>query len=254
MRWTAAARTQLRTCLAHHVQLPLDVVTIEGIKSGQCTCQPKPSMNSTKSTCAEDKMCRASQDALQGTATHSSVCNSVTDNISAGVTAAVHIQLGSREAAGEQLVTALQSSPEAVMQDCDLLAAVGVPDGTSLHAAMIDVTPGLSNKHATAEEPEIRERPQLVAKTPSTHLIEVYLPLLLVMGLHMLPKPCGSHANLGKFATCQLLRLHQDKAHLGLSFGVADRLSTVHWLILHPGTKTKAGDGCAVQGVQAGAW
>ena len=177
--WTAAARTRLRTCLAHHVYLPLSVVTIEGIKSGQCTGQPKSSVDSTKSTCVDNKIYRASQDALQGRATHSSMCNSVTDNILAGVTAAVHIQLGSKEAAGEQLVAALQSSPKAVLQGCDLLAAVGVPDRTSLHAAMIDVTNpditrSLPDKRTTADALEILERPQLAATTPSTHLIEVY--------------------------------------------------------------------------------
>ncbi|KAL0049465.1 hypothetical protein WJX82_003033 [Trebouxia sp. C0006] len=133
-KFTAAARAQLRSCLAGFVSLP------------------------TSSEVAE-----ASGDCL------------TTNGAAAGVTVAVHIQLGSAEEQGKQLVAALQAAPETVMRDEVLLAAVGMPGRPSLHAAIVNLTPAPSNMFT--HEPRKFKQAQAAA-IPSAWLVQVARPKL----------------------------------------------------------------------------
>ena len=172
--FAAAARLQLRTRLAHHVQLPLLNVTIEGIKSGQSTINSKRiqagiGINTDSNLCTTDEQPMPSTSkAVAGCMLSTAVQAKL-----AGVTVAVHIQLKNEKAVGEQLVAALQSNPEAVLLDSQLLAAVGPSDPDSLYAEVIDVTPGLANQHALPDESSIVVSSQNAADSSSQQLIEV---------------------------------------------------------------------------------
>ncbi len=175
--FTAAARLQLRTCLANHAHLPLLAVTIEGIKSDQHNrrftqnMQPDTCSSQCNSQGSGSKQARNEASQPKNSWTHSFAAKP----IPVGVTIAVHIQLGSQEAQGEQLVAALQAAPETVLQNSKLLAAVGITDKDSLYAEVINVTPGLPNKHALPEEPigSLQQQPQTSTHTPTNQLIEV---------------------------------------------------------------------------------
>ncbi len=170
-KFTAAARTQLRSCLAGFVSLPTSSVTIEGIKSGQCSSQPSSAVQPTKTDNADDNRSKSSKHITQEAAEASGSCLT-TNGAAAGVTVAVHIQLGSAEQEGKQLVAALQAAPETVVRDDTLLAAVGMPGRPSLPAAIINLTPVPSNM--LIDEPRKSERVQ-AAVIPSAQLVQVGL-------------------------------------------------------------------------------
>ena len=170
-KFTAAARTQLRSCLAGFVGLPTSSVTLEGIKSGQCSPQLTPAVQPTKIDNTDDNCSKSSKHSTQEAA-EASGSYLTTNSAAAGVTVAVHIQLGSAEEQGKQLVAALQAAPETVVRDDTLLAAVGMPGRPSLPAAIIKLTPVLSNM--LIDEPRKSERAQ-AAVIPSAQLVQVGL-------------------------------------------------------------------------------
>ena len=170
-KFTAAARTQLRSCLAGFVGLPTCSVTIEGIKSGQCPSQPSPAVQPSKTDNTDNNCSKSSKHGTQEAAKASGSCLT-TNGAAAGVTVAVHIQLGSAEEQGKQLVAALQAAPKTVVRDADLLAAVGMPGRPSLPAAIINLTPVSSNM--LIDDPRKSERAPAAA-IPSAQLVEVGL-------------------------------------------------------------------------------
>ncbi|DBA65944.1 TPA: hypothetical protein ACH3X2_002968 [Trebouxia sp. C0005] len=174
-KFTAAARTQLRTCLAGFVGLPASSVTIEGIKSGQCSSQPSPAVQPTKTDNTAHNCSKSSKHGTQEAAEANGSCL-ITNIAAAGVTVAVHIQLGSAEGRCEQLVAALQSAPETVVRDDVLLAAVGMPGRPSLPAALINLNP--APPHTLIDEPRKSERAQATAMAPSAQLVEIPRPKL----------------------------------------------------------------------------
>ncbi|DBA90606.1 TPA: hypothetical protein ACH3X1_003839 [Trebouxia sp. C0004] len=174
-KFIAAARTQLRSCLAGFVDLPTSSVTIEGLKSGQCSAQPSPAVQLAK-TDNTDNNCSKSSKHGTHEAAEASGSRWTTNSAAAGVTVAVHIQLGSAEEQGKQLVAALQSAPETVVRDDNLLAAVGMPARPSLPAAVINLNPGPSNTFI--DEPRKSERAQAGTMAPSAQLVEIPRPKL----------------------------------------------------------------------------
>jgi len=170
-KFTAAARTQLRSCLAGFVDLPTSSVTIEGIKSGQYSSQPSPAVQPTKTDNTDNSFSKSSKHGTQEAAAANG-SRLTTNSAVAGVTVAVHIQLGSAEGQWKQLVAALQSAPETVVRDDNLLAAVGMPGRPSLPAAIINLTPVPSNM--LIDEPRKSERVQ-AAVIPSAQLVQVGL-------------------------------------------------------------------------------
>lgn len=171
-KFTAAARTQLRSCLAGFVDLPTSSVTIEGIKSGQYSSQPSPAVQPTKTDNTDNSFSKSSKHGTQEAAAANG-SRLTTNSAVAGVTVAVHIQLGSAEGQWKQLVAALQSAPETVVRDDNLLAAVGMPGRPSLPAAVINLNPVPSNM--LIDEPRKSERAQTAAMAPSAQLVEVSL-------------------------------------------------------------------------------
>ncbi len=170
-KFTAAARAQLRSCLAGFVSLPTSSVSIEGIKLGQCSPQPSPAVQPAKTDNTDDNCSKSSKHGTQEVAEASGDCLT-TNGAAAGVTVAVHIQLGSAEEQGKQLVAALQAAPETVMRDEVLLAAVGMPGRPSLHAAIVNLTPAPSNMFT--HEPRKFKQAQAAA-IPSAWLVQVGL-------------------------------------------------------------------------------
>lgn len=141
----AAARLQLRTCLADHLHLPLITTTLEAIKSGSSMpavhCQQAGTLSNT-----HGKDSAAQQGLANGKpAAHAAMQASAVQASSSGVTVAVHIQLGSAQQQGQQLAAALQSAPDTVMTDGEMIAAIGPVHAGSVLAEVIDVTPGLAH-------------------------------------------------------------------------------------------------------------
>lgn len=239
-KFTAAARTQLRSCLAGFVSLPNSSVTIEGIKSGQCSPQASPAVQPTKTNNTDDNCSKSSKHGTQEAAEASGSCLT-TNGAAAGVTVAVHIQLGSAEEQGKQLVAALQAAPETVMRDDVLLAAVGMPGRPSLPAAIINLTPVPSNMFT--DESRKAERAQAAA-IPSAQLVQVGLDWHAHCPKQEFAMMEFSH---GKLATrvSQAVQLCCCKMH---NMEISCHVVAVVW---HAGRQTQAGDGGAIQAVQA---
>ena len=155
--FSAAARLQLRTCLADHANLPIMQVSIEGMKAGQSTGHTQARVQPSHSIAEDDSQSSAPQQS-----TNNAVSNKTQHDQPAtiqeaagnrGVTVAVHIQLGVEQQNGKELIAALQSQPDLVISNCELLAAMGSPDAASLYAAMVDVTPGCRESQSEAAKP-----------------------------------------------------------------------------------------------------
>ena len=171
--FTAAARLDLRTCLAQHASLPIPVVSIEGIKSGRTAmpshCDMQPVLRTGKPAAEHDVLPDRGPSA--STPEAALQCAAV-QLLSAGVTVAVHVELGSRKAAGEQLLAALQTLPETIFSNSQLCAAVGLVDAASVHAELNDATPGLAKCSSTTSQADLERVLQQTAPV-SKELVEV---------------------------------------------------------------------------------
>lgn len=177
----AAARLQLRTCLAHHLHLPLITTTIEGIKSGLSSslsvahCQQASTLSTT---CGKDS---ATPQALAKgrpapiAAAHAAMQPTAMQATSSGVTVAVHIQLGSAQQQGQQLAAALQTTPDAVLTDGEMNAAIGMVHAGSVLAEVVDVTPGLEHDACSSTKQADRSVPPQEAMSQGKELVEVRL-------------------------------------------------------------------------------
>ena len=174
----AAARLQLRKCLADHLHLPLISITIEGIKSGQGSSKPAAHLKQEgavnicgKASVAEQGLANSRSGAVAA-AGHTAVQPSAVQASSNGVTVAVHIQLGSADEKGQQLAAALQTAPDAVLTDDEMSAAIGLVHAASVQVEVVDVTSGLACDNSSTRQADISLPPQ-EARPPSTELIEV---------------------------------------------------------------------------------
>ena len=174
----AAARLQLRTCLADQLHLPLISVTIQAIKSGQSNnvpaacCQQEGAVNSA---CGKNMLARqGSANSRPGAAAaaHAAVQPLSDEAPSSGVTVAVHTQLGSAQVQGQQLAAALQTAPDTVLTEQEMNACVGAVHAGSLQAVLVDVTPGLACDSSPTRQAGTSVPPQ-EATPPSTALVEV---------------------------------------------------------------------------------
>lgn len=172
----AAARLQLRTCLAHHIQLPVMKVTIEGIKSG-CSSMPAALASLETAVSPADGKGTSSNQVPTATAAHTAAVEPAVQPSSSGVTVAAHVQLGSAKEPGQQLAAALQTVPHTILTDGEMIAAIGAIDAGSVQAEVIDVTPGLAcDSSSPTMQADNSVPPQQAKNTPqevSQELTEV---------------------------------------------------------------------------------
>ena len=180
----AAGRLQLRTCLAHHLHLPLLTTTIEAIKSGRSSslsaahCQHPGALGNTygKDSAAEQALAKGKPVAGANAAMQPSAVQAP----SSGVTVAVHIQLGSAQQQGQQLAAALQTAPDTVLTDGELNAAIGPVHAGSVLAEVVDVTPGLAHDECSSTKQADRMLPPQEAMTQGRELVEVRMGTIAV--------------------------------------------------------------------------
>ena len=176
----AAARLQLRTCLADHLHLPLISITIEGIKSGQTSskpaahCQQEGTVTKAcdKTIAAEQGLADSRPGAVAAAAGHAAVQPSAVQASPSGVIVAVHIQLGGAQVQGRHLAAALQTAPHTLLTDEGMSAALGPLHAGSVQAEVVDVTPGLALDSSSTRQAD-SVAPAQEAKPPSRDLIEV---------------------------------------------------------------------------------
>lgn len=174
-----AARLQLRTCLAHHIHLPLMRVVIEGIKSGgSITPAAHANQGATITTYSNDTS--AMPDVVNSmptaNAAHAAMQQPVVQQHASGVTVVVHIQLGTAKAQGQQLAAALQTVPDILFTDAEMIAAIGAMHAGSVQAEVVDATPGLACNSSSTRLAESDAPPQQANTLPhkeSQALIEV---------------------------------------------------------------------------------
>lgn len=151
---------------------------MEGIKSGRRSSKPAAHCQQEGTV---TKACGRNIAAEQGVADsrpgalaagHAAVQPSPVLATCSGVTVAVHIQLGSAQVQGQQLAAALQTAPHTVLTDEEMSTAVGPVHAGSVHAEVVDVTPGLALDSSSTRQ-AVRIAPSMEAKSPSKVLIEV---------------------------------------------------------------------------------
>lgn len=175
----AAARLQLRTCLADHLHLPLITTIVEGIKSGQSSsmsaahCQQASTRSNTrgKDSAAEQGLAKGRSGKVA--AAHAAMQPPAVQASSSGITVAVHIQLGSAQQQGQQLAAALQTAPDTVLTDGEMTAAVGPVHAGSVWAEVIDVTPGLEHDMCSSTKRADSVLPPQEAMSQGQELVEV---------------------------------------------------------------------------------